>query len=478
MKLKWLLIFCPAFTIHPGLTQTFDDFIADLQQLPSGQRQAVVDSFVTVNPQSPITETDTLAHFYYTGNAQSVSVPGDATGWDPGIDLMSHIDGTNFWFLTRIYENDARLDYKFVLNGNNWILDPRNPNTVSGGYGPNSELSMPGYVQPPEIEYFSGLLHGTVFDTSFYSESLGNSRTVKVYIPPEYSTSQDSLPVILFHDGLDFLTLGSADNVLDYLIGYDIIDPVIAVFVPAVNRNEEYHGNLKEEYSDIIINHVMVWVDSKYRTITNPQLRAVAGASDGGNISLWIAMNYPEAFGRVAAFSSNVIDEISDGLQNGPLAALEFYLDIGTYDIPVLIPMVHDLKDILDERGYPNLYYEWHEGHSWGNWRAHIDNALQFFFPNTNSEASPQVNFTGINIQVYPNPGSGKTTLILTGKPGSSSGLYLLDGNGLIIENIWQGRLIKGMQLFTIRTDHLKSGFYFFRLICEGRTVIKKWIVQ
>ena len=99
MKLKWLLIFCPAFTIHPGLTQTFDDFIADLQQLPSGQRQAVVDSFVTVNPQSPITETDTLAHFYYTGNAQSVSVPGDATGWDPGIDLMSHIDGTNFWFL-------------------------------------------------------------------------------------------------------------------------------------------------------------------------------------------------------------------------------------------------------------------------------------------------------------------------------------------------------------------------------------------
>ena len=278
------------------------------------------------------------------------------------------MEGTNFWYFTTIYENDARLDYKYVTNGNNWILDPRNLNSVSGGYGPNSEPSMPGFVQPPEIENYPELPHGNIYDTIFNSLVLGNSRHIKIYTPPNYHLEQQDYAVIVFHDGLDYLTLGNAKNVLDYLIGNDLIDPVIGVFVPAVNRNEEYHGNLKEEYTEFIITDVMGWVDSKYRTLSDPQFRAMAGASDGGNISLWIGLNHPEAFGKIAAYSSNVITEISSTFLNSPALDLDIYLDIGKYDLSVLIPIVHDFRDILEIKGYNYLFYEWHEGHSWGSW--------------------------------------------------------------------------------------------------------------
>nr|MCU0407202.1 hypothetical protein [Ignavibacteriaceae bacterium] len=90
---------------------------------------------------------DSTANFIYLGNPNSVSVPGDFNGWSATSWPMSRISQTNFWYRSENFEMDARLDYKFVLNGSNWILDPENPHTCQGGFGPNSELSMPLYVQ-------------------------------------------------------------------------------------------------------------------------------------------------------------------------------------------------------------------------------------------------------------------------------------------------------------------------------------------
>lgn len=478
MKTRYFFLCIISMLFFQAGGQSFQNFIDRLNQLPSEQRQPVVDSFLTVNPHSPFKEADTLANFFYTGNVQSVSVPGDATGWDPGPNIMTHIDGTNFWYFSAVYENDARLDYKFVTNGSNWILDPRNPNSVNGGFGPNSELSMPGYTQPAEIEYDPGIGHGVLFDTVFFSTGLGNSRHIKVYTPPAYNQELKEYAVILFHDGLDYLSLADAKNVLDYLIGHDMIDPVIGVFVPAVNRNEEYHGNLKDEYTDFIVTDVMGWVDSKYRTLTDPQFRATAGASDGGNISLWIGMNHPDVFGNVAAYSSNVISEIASTFENGPVLNLKLYLDIGTYDIPVLIPMVHNFRDIVEARGYNHLFYEWHEGHSWGNWRAHIDNALQFFFPHANSVGNLNTDYFGGLLQCFPNPATYITTISFSGKIGRESELSIVNGLGETITVIWKGKLKQEYNLAEFDTNTIKPGIYFLKYRTDNKTISRKLIIQ
>ena len=38
------------------------------------------------------------------------------------------------------------------------------------------------------------------------------------------------------------------------------------------------------------------------------------------------------------------------------------------------------LRDIFVSKGYPLLFIETPEGHSWGNWRALLDDMLIYFF--------------------------------------------------------------------------------------------------
>ncbi len=458
--------------------QTFSDFVLYLNDLPSQERQAKVDSFMNANEHLPLYENDTICNFVYQGNAQSVSVPGDATGWDPTVYTMSNIENTDFWYLTKVFASDTRLDYKFVLNGNNWILDPKNPLTVLGGFGPNSEMAMPLYVQPPEIQYYPDIPHGTIFDTTFYSSQLGNSRQIKVYLPPYYETSPDKYPVVLFHDGLDYLNLAYAKNVLDYFLSSDCSRPVIAVFVPPVNREPEYAGSQINEFTGFIVDDIIPWVDGRFRTKTEPANRLVLGASNGGNISLWIAMKHPEVFGKVAAYSSNVIDEIATTFADGPILNLDFYLDIGTYDIDVLIPMVHNFRDILDNRGYPFVFNEWNDGHSWGNWRAHIDNSLNYFFPPACGAGEIKEKAVIELKQNYPNPAGNSTTVSFYTPSVSEAELVLYDLKGSIIDILWEGKSSKGITKVNVNTAILQNGIYIYKLSAGNKTAVRKMIVR
>lgn len=321
--------------------QTFDDFLSRVNAAPDSARVAIVDSFLNAAGAFPFIEGDTLAHFVYTGSGSSVGVPGDANNWTPTAYMMTRVPGTTFWYYTHAFEPDARLDYKFVVSGSgNWILDPRNPHTIAGGFGPNSELRMPRWVSPPEIEFYADIPHGTLQDTTFFSASLGNSRRVRIYTPPGYAESSDRYPLILFHDGLEYITLAHADRVLDYLIAHALITPVIAVFVPPGNRTSEYAGSLRPQFTAFITGELLPYIDGAFRTQATPGARATLGASDGGNIALWLGVMHPDIFGNIAAQSTNVDPQVVDTLLNGSPRALRFYVDFGTHDLPLLVPRV------------------------------------------------------------------------------------------------------------------------------------------
>ena len=164
----------------------FRAFVNRVNSVPLIQKQAIIDSFMNTVSSFPYIEEDTIVYYIYQGQAVTVGVPGDANNWAIESSPMTNLSGTNFWYYEAVYETDARLDYKFMLNGSDWILDPLNPNLVSGGYGPNSELAMPDYVQPPEIEYYPNISHGTIESFLFTSTVLANTRTIKVYTPSNY----------------------------------------------------------------------------------------------------------------------------------------------------------------------------------------------------------------------------------------------------------------------------------------------------
>ncbi len=464
--------------------QTFSDFLILANRTAGEQKIAVIDSFMQAAGTFPFIENDTLVHFIYRGSANRVTVPGDANHWDPAAFPMSQIPGTHFWYRTESFEPDARLDYKFVLDGRNWILDPRNPHTVTGGFGPNSELRMPGYVPPPEIEFDPALPHGTLMDTTFFSSSLNNSRKIKVYLPPGYSQSQTRYPVVLFHDGLEYVSLAKANNVLDYLIAHQRIRPVIGLFVPPVQRNAEYAGSLKTRFATFITDEVFVWLDQRFRTLAEPAQRAVMGASNGGNISLYLALKRPDVFGNVAAQSSNVEDEISRGFRESPKLPLKIYLDLGTYDIPLLIPRVKNLLPILQQKGYPVIFKEFHEGHSWGNWRAHIDEALEFLFPATPSSVAHPAAVPGSVPLSYnfPNPFSPATRIAFRLAQKARVSLQVYNILGQKVANLLEQQLAPGKHeiRWNGKNQHgqeLPSGIYIYVLRINERPAIRKKMI-
>ncbi|MEI6455124.1 MAG: alpha/beta hydrolase-fold protein [bacterium] len=456
--------------------QTFQDFLNRVGSLPEANHQAVVDSFMNAANTFPFIEDDTLTHFIYQGTATGIKVAGDATGWSPEL-VMEMIAGTNFWYHTTSYPSDARLDYKFVLNGSNWILDPLNPNTCAGGFGPNSELRMPGYVNPPELAYYSGIPHGILKDTTFSSASLGNSRKVTIYLPPGYESSAEDYPVILFHDGLEYLSLGSTNNILDYLISQQKILPLIGIFVPPVDRTAEYAGNKIDLFTAFIVNDLMGAIDQKYRTSKDPDKRAMAGASNGGNISLYIGMKHPEAFGKIAAQSSNVIQTISNTLQFGNKLDLEFYIDIGTYDISQLIPMVHNLATILESKKYSYRFYEWNEGHSWGNWKGHLRLPLMQFFSGPDG-----INENGFHPDIrlrqnHPNPFRGETLIPYSLPSGQPGELWFLTAKGDLLEKVLLPSSHQPERVYSFMNHSYPSGTYFYNLRSGNGSVTKKMII-
>ena len=459
--------------------QTFQDFLNRVNSAPDSLRMAIVDSFMNAADSFPHIEGDTLTHFIYRGSPSSATVPGDANGWDPAMFPMTRISATDFWYYSHEFEPDARLDYKFVLNGSSWILDPLNPYTCIGGFGPNSELRMPQYIMPPEIVEYPEIPHGTLHDTLFYSTNLNNSRTVRVYTPSGYEESSEHYPVILVHDGLEYITLAKMDNVLDYLIAHQYIQPIIAVFVPPVNRTQEYAGNLMDEFTAFIVEELFPWVDARYRTLTDAPHRATLGASNGGNISLWLGVNHPEVFGNIAAQSSNVISAISNRLQEDPQLALQFYLDLGTYDISVLIPLLLNLVQILGQRDYEYQYIEFHEGHSWGNWRAHIDNALIMFFPGDSAaHLSPaQAPALFQLLQNHPNPFNATTTISFVLSEPRQVRLDVFDVQGRLVTTLVDSPMTSGVHEVKFDGSELSSGTYFCRIETPGFMQTRKMVL-
>ncbi len=181
---------------------TFKNFILAVDQAPDSVKQDLVDAFISkADSTTGIPYIDgSMAYFIYLDTTGSmVSVAGDFNDWTPAAQPFTHLSGTRLFYKAMKFELDARLDYKLVL-GSDWILDPLNPNTCSGGWGPNSELSMPEYVQPLEILDFEIPL-GKMNTISFSDTTQGRTRSITVYTPPGYDSGTERYRSVYFHDG-------------------------------------------------------------------------------------------------------------------------------------------------------------------------------------------------------------------------------------------------------------------------------------
>lgn len=339
-----------------------------------------------INKQIPFCLGDT-AVFMYKG-ASEPRWAGDFNGWNPeGTGWTGQkIGTTNFWRLKKRFPEDARLDYKIVA-GSNWILDPANPLVQYSGFGPNSMLAMPLWVYPQETIAGDQVAKGSLSENKLITSSnqnLGYNLNYKVYLPYNYEQT-NNCPVIYVTDGHEYSDnrLGAMVTVLDNLIFQGKIRPVIAVFVdprdPLSGNNrrmDEYRAN--ERFVNFLADELSVAIDEAYKTNVAPTSRAIMGTSLGGWNAAFVGLTRPDRFNLTAIHSPAFDQAIIENFSNTALLPLKVYMSTGTINDTQV--RARQMKAVMESKAYPLLYREVNEGHSWGNWRALIDEPLIYFF--------------------------------------------------------------------------------------------------
>lgn len=245
--------------------------------------------------------------------------------------------------------------------------------------------------------FFSGP-GGSISDPfDFNSDVLSESHRIRIYFPPGYEENTlKRYPVIYLHDGNNLFFSREAyvgvewgvDETLDWLDSMNIIDKVIAVGIYPHDRMHEYTKPGYEGYGRFVADELKQEVDAKLRTLSSPERTAVMGSSLGGVVSLYLAWQRPDAFGKAACLSSTFgdFDDLFERIAAEPKRDVEIYIDSGwkrdNYEVG------RSMRDLLVRRGYEfgkDLLYFAFPGdvHSESSWAARIHLPFQFFFGKT-----------------------------------------------------------------------------------------------
>jgi enterochelin esterase-like enzyme len=333
--------------------------------------------------QNPIINNDEVT-FIYRGDAQEVELVGEMTYWDRCHYILKPLADTNIRFVTLKFPADARLEYKFLIDGL-WELDPLNPNKNDNDIGgENNFFLMPSYQPNFYAIERNGVDHGRIVPLDLPADAAGRKREARVYLPPGYDTSSDRYPTIYFADGIDYINRAKANLIVDNLIAEGRMRPVVMVFLAPLDRMKEYWMN--KAYVDWLVETLVPMIDAKYRTIPSPSDRAHAGASLGGLTSIYAAFMYPETFGLVLGQSPSLQVNrklLINDMRIAKHLPFKLYIEFGNYED--LSNNGRALKETLRDKGYKFSYKEVNFGHNWAQWSDELAGGLVYLFPNEKS---------------------------------------------------------------------------------------------
>src|SRR5207302_1334062 len=161
--------------------------------------------------------------------------------WVYGLEsstALSRVPGTDLWYLTLEIPRASRVESKLEIHRggtSEWVEDPLNPNRARDPFGANSVLQTEGYEPPLWTRPDPLARPGTLEPLSIESAALGR-RGGAIYLPARFRRNRQ-YPLLVVHDGSDYLNYASMKTVLDNLIHSLAIPDLIVAFTDIGKRN-------------------------------------------------------------------------------------------------------------------------------------------------------------------------------------------------------------------------------------------------
>lgn len=280
--------------------------------------------------------------------------------------------------------------YHFRVDGME-VPDPRN--VLSSPYQRGTESLL---VTPGDFSETRAVPHGTVARIDYNASTFaGAGREMYIYTPPGYEKGSSAYPVFyLLHGGGEtdssWSTVGRAGEILDNLLAAAKAQPMIVVmpagWTPSGPQVMTADAT-KDPFNNELLHDIIPFVESHYRTLADPEHRALGGLSMGGIQTLNIGLHNLGTFRSLVVMSSGWFPADRAAFFSGPDATRIpaystqlklFWWGWGATDIARENALACIAR--FKEAGVHLQTEETGDGHEWKNWRLYLSQVAPILF--------------------------------------------------------------------------------------------------
>jgi enterochelin esterase-like enzyme len=354
----------------------------------------VADRFLARH-QVPIVEGPRCT-FLFRGGADEVHLVHQIFGL-PRLIPLRRLAGTDLWYVILELPEGSRVEYQLeIIRGGQAerINDPLNPHVAHSPLGSSSVCYAHGYEVPAWTQPDPDARPGSLVDFGVPSRALRREAKVTLYLPARFRRA-GRYPLLVVHDGGDYLQYASASTVLDNLIHHlDVAETVVAFTHPG-DRLAEYANSAA--HARYLTAELVPRLEAEFPLAGTPSSRCLMGASFGAVAALSAAYRYPGSYGSLLLQSGSfVFTDIGNDHGGGPAfepvvrfvnryraaprrVADRVFVSCGVYE-PLIIRN-RSMVPVFEAAGMAVRYVEARDGHSWENWRDRLREALSWIFP-------------------------------------------------------------------------------------------------
>jgi enterochelin esterase family protein len=355
---------------------------------------AAVDDFL-VRHEVPIIEGSHCT-FLFRGEADEVHLAQRMVGL-PELLPLRRLWGTDLWYLAIELPHGSRVNYQLQVRHGTHVErrnDSMNPRLSYSPVGTSSVCFGPGYQTPEWTEPDPEARPGELIELPVTSRSLRRESPVTVYLPARFRRT-GSYPLLVVHDGPDFLQYAAAKTVLDNLIHRLDVTETIVAFVRPGDRLTEYANSTA--HSRFLTYELVPELEAKLPLVAKPSGRCLLGSSFGAVASLSAAVRSPKTYGSLILMSGSFVftdigmdhggGEVFDPVvrfvnkyRSRPTHIAErLFVSCGVYE-PLIVPN-RSMVPTFEAAGMNVRYVEAWDGHNWENWRDRLRDALSWVYP-------------------------------------------------------------------------------------------------
>ena len=268
--------------------------------------------------------------------------------------------------------------YRLAVDGG--VVNDPGANSYYGSVRWESGIEIPAHDQ--EFYQLKDVPHGKVVQVLFPSPSTNSTQHAYVYLPPQYD-GKKRFPVLYLQHGWGedetaWSRQGHANLIMDNMISAGECEPFIIVMAYGMTNVVRYGGLASFDFKvfeTVMVDELIPFIDSNFRTIAKKDFRAMAGLSMGGMETRHITLARPEVFGYYGILSGGIYmpEDIAD-----PNQVKGIFLSCGGKEYPDLII---EAADALKASGFNvKAYVSPATGHEFQTWRRSLREMAPMLF--------------------------------------------------------------------------------------------------